>query len=329
MKLSKSKRLEFYQSLASMLASGVSPLLALNTYATGLGNNRLSKALISLAQKLQTSGSFAEALGQTLTGLNPYECPIIAAYEQVGRLDQGLQLVAGNLFDEEQFLQKIIDDVKGPIISVHFGALVLPAIELIQDNLSFFGYLVRVAGVLGIIYATIFIVYHLFQTIQGKNQVLGQAVLAVPFLGQLLAWIDFKRYLAPYLAFLKAGLPRKDIHDNAVRAISMPLTRLAANRLFTILSSPDKAGEVWPKTFYKFLSAESLLGWQTSIYAGTEEANLSKLNEQYAIKIDRLLHEVAKWGGKIIQLGVMLVLAYSIYHFHMGRLDVLNQIDQW
>lgn len=318
------------RGLARLLRSGVGPVEALRSLATG-GPSRLTRVLDDLATRIDEGASLAEAMGAHPEAFRPDDVAIVAAAERTGDPTSALEAIAQRHEGALAVRWSLLRHAAYPLLLLVASTLLLPLRHLVSGGVG--AYLGRVASGLGGLALTGLLV----------GLVLPR-LLRLPAVGERLrglAWrlpwpasiwrAHARAVLYETLARqLDAGIPLYEALDAAARATGDPRVRQrvdeAARRVASgeALTTAAAAVELVPEADRVALTAGERSGTLAETLSGLAEAQAARRRRQ----LRALVLVVAVGLTLLVFVRVALGILGAYQELLGGGRDALERLER-
>jgi len=314
----------FYHQLAQPLAAGL-PLPAALRLATRTGAP--AAALEAMAKKIETGGSFDDALGLAASWLPASDRLALSAAAATGGLPRILQQLSARHAQLGAARLRVLLACAYPTALLHAGLLLLPVARMINWEKGFEwslpAYLQTLALSLGSLW---FIVSIFWILIRRKNRALRRVILRLPAVGAYLraqSLADFSFALATYL---EAGVPIGPAWRTAGSVASsaeLQAAAIAAEQLVNRGIAPGSNLPAWACFPPDFVGI-----YQTGEATGQLEASLHRWSAQS----QETAHRALNFATVLYPAGIFLIIGGSVVYYivtlYAGYLKMLVDLTR-
>jgi type II secretory pathway component PulF len=315
--LSLREKQNLYHSLSQLLRAGV----ALPGALTSLAKSSSGKER-HLLQRLNKSVNAGKTVGESIAALRPdvsdLEVGAIAACEKSGRLEYGLNVLAGYFESLALARERILARCAYPLFVLHFGVLALNAPTLIVGG-GLTPYLRQVGGTLGLFWAVILVGFLLFPLLRDAGAGgpgLDAFLRRIPLLGKVRTCFATSRFCATYEMQLDAGINVIDALETAQRASQSGLIKQAVRRAIPEVRDGAQVGPLLadsgalPEPVVRAI----MVGEQT----GQLDQELVRMTKEYQDKGVARLETIAEWVPRLFYVCILLYVAFRVVVILMG-----------
>jgi type IV pilus assembly protein PilC len=334
----------FSQQLATLLASGIAILPALQMLSQQASNRALRETLREVILSLEQGQSLSASLSAHPLAFPDIYTKTLTVGERTGNLEEVLRQLAGYLDREQKLVRQLRDALTYPvfIILVAIGVVVLmlttalpPMIALFESFATDLPLPTRIL-IASSRFATNYGVYVMFgglvlatASTLWMRQPAGRrardgALLRVPLIGQVILQGQLARFARTASVLVRAGLPLSEVMELTVHTTSNVIVAEALDRARVALLGGRGLSEplAAEKRFPPLLSQMVHVGEET----GTLEENLETLANFYEEEVDRktqLLVSLAEPALTIFIAGFVGFIAISMV---LPMYSILSQI---
>jgi type II secretory pathway component PulF len=327
MRLSLREKATFYQHSAQLLRSGIPLPQAMERLSTTSGG-RLRAFLRSISRSLADGQSFSEALTATGTA-SQLERSSLAALERTGRLEDGLQQLAGYYEALNRSRGEIISRSAYPIFILHLGALLVHLPLIFTAGAGATEYLKKTGFILLVFYGVIALFALLIPLLRDSGATSSSTdwfLRKIPLIGKIRRSFALSRFCAAYDMQLSAGVNVMDSLDSAAKASRSGLIRSAVDAALPEVRSGAQVGPLLARSsaFPTDMKQSLLVAEET----GSMDAELPRLAAEYQRDGLSRLSRFSEWMPRMIYLGVVVFLAYNVISGYKNYIDgMMRQFD--
>ena len=322
-----SRRAEFYQQLAQLVAAGVGLLDALSHLAAHPPSPSYREPIEALRDGLSRGSTFSEVLRESGHWAPVFDIALLQAGEQSGRMDACFRLLANYYADRARLARQMLADLAYPVALLHFAVFILPFSQLFVTG-DWLAYLFKTAGILLPIYAVVAALVLAGQGSRGERwRAWMEAVLrGVPVLGRARAELALARLSAAMEALLSAGVNIIEAWGLAAAASGSPALGKAVVGWKPALESGRTPSELvndshrFPDLFCS--------QYATGEISGSLDETLRRMHAYYQAEGSGRLHLVAQWVPRCIYFIIVLVIAYQVIKFWLGYFQQIENVMQ-
>ena len=322
------RRAEFYQQLASLLAAGMGMIQALDMIRRSPRSWSSREPIKRVITRITAGATLYESVLSQGRWLPPFDLALIHAAEESGRLPESFRLLAGYYTERAQLARSVLARVAYPAFILHFALLIFPPSQLaqlvLQGNVTAFVWS-KLQWLLPA-YALIFLVAFACQGRHGESWrwFIEKILHGIPVLGQARRNLALARLSAALEGLISAGVSIIDAWELSADASGSPALRRAVRPWRNSIQSGDTPGElvnqarVFPELFANL--------YHTGEVSGQLDDTLRRLHQHYQEEGSRKLQTFAFWLPVLIYLIVAVGIGIWIIRFGMGYFQGINQM---
>lgn len=321
---------DFFDHLATLLASGISLLTALDFVRGATRNKRLAQSIEAISAKIRSGSQFSEALAEEPDVFDRVICGMVKAAEASGQLEAILKELAQSFAKQAEMRDRFLQAMAYPLFVAFFGVVtvcvllvfVVPKLTAIFDlwdtplpfvtrillGISRFlthgGFLVLIGAAVG----TMLFLASIGQERRRQGSV---AVLSrTPFLNRLLFLTDFVRLTRTWGMLLRSGVPLIEAIRSSEDVLLAPKLKAALGQVREKTTRGSSLQdtireEAWmPELAKSFLS----VGEET----GTLDQSFDKIANFYERELDRRLKLLSTFLEPLLILAIGLVVGFLV-----------------
>jgi type II secretory pathway component PulF len=317
---SLNQRAELYHQLGSMITAGVGLPQAIDELQRAPPAPSFRRPLAQINTHLQQGDSFAEALGRLRSWPPPFDVALIESGEKSGRLEASLKLLSNYYEERARLLRSVMSQLIWPVFTLHVAILVFP-VSLLQKlalDLDFWAFSWAKIKAMTPLYGIVFLFVYACQGARGEwwRAMLENATRLLPVLGAARRHLALARLAAALEALISAGVSIVNAWDIAADASGSPALRRAVRAW-----KPRVLGGATPAEALR--ACAEFPNMFRSLYAtgelsGQLDDTLRRLYTHYQESGSRKLKAAAEWTPRLIYLGIMVAIAFSIISFWLG-----------
>jgi type IV pilus assembly protein PilC len=334
----------FSQQLATLLASGIAILPALQMLSKQTAKRALRETLQEVVLSLEQGQSLSTALAAHPLAFPDIYTRTVTIGERTGNLEEVLRQLAGYLQREQTLMRKLRDALTYPVfvVMVAIGVVILmlttalpPMVSLFESFATELPLPTRIL-IASSNFATSYGVYVLFGGLivavgsflwlrqPAGRRVRDAVLLRVPLIGQVILQGQLARFARTASVLVRAGLPLSEVMELVVHTTTNVIVAETLDRARVALlsgrglSDPLSAEKLFPS----LLSQMVRVGEET----GTLEENLETLASFYEEEVERrsqLLVSLAEPALTIFIAGMVGFIAVAMV---MPMYSILSQI---
>lgn len=299
-----------YNALRHLLDAGVPVVRALRT-AAPRRDRRLRRTFLAAAEEVEAGNTLADAFAATGNAIPELDAAMIRVGENSGRLPDVLDSLA-QWHDLTARLQaRIRAGLVYPVVLLHAAAFLVPLPGFVLGNLSPMDYLRAAGSFLQVVYVPL-AVWLLLQNWPAATRllqrVLDPLLLTIPGLGGGLKAMALAQFCSGFRALYSAGASTEECARQAASLCGSP----GVARLVRGGADAARRGDSVSSGFSPSAPPELVAAWQTGEESGRLEPTLARLASIYVEQAENRLTEFARWLPRLIYIGVVAYLAYSI-----------------
>ena len=334
----------FSQQLATLLASGIAILPALQMLSKQTPKRALRETLQEVVLSLEQGQSLSVALAAHPLAFPDIYTRTVTIGERTGNLEEVLRQLAGYLQREQALMRKLRDALTYPVfvVMVAIGVVVLmlttalpPMVSLFESFATELPLPTRIL-IASSKFATGYGIYVLFGGLivavgsflwlrqPAGRRVRDAVLLRVPLMGQVVLQGQLARFARTASVLVRAGLPLSEVIELVVHTTGNVIVAEALDRARVALLSGRGLSDplAAEKLFPSLLSQMVRVGEET----GTLEENLETLANFYEEEVERrsqLLVSLAEPALTIFIAGMVGFIAIAMV---MPMYSILSQI---
>ena len=319
---------EFYHSLASMTAAGVTIVQAADMLSRNAPSRRLAALATQIKEGIIRGSTFTEAMRATGRRLPEFDVALIEAGEASGRLDQCFRLLASFYEERGRLASKVLSELMYPVFLFHFALLIFPT-SLLADFVWKGNTTAYVTQKLAIIIPTYGAILFLLWSMQSERSRIWRGNVErildwIPMVRGTRRNIALARLCAALEALINAGVLIVEAWDLAGRASGSFRIQRAVEESKPRLQQGETPSEaisrqpVYPELFVS--------SYKTGEISGQLDEALRRLYRHYLEAATAGLHRLAEWLPKLIYMGVLIAIGYQIVSFWSGYFDTINKV---
>jgi type IV pilus assembly protein PilC len=289
-----------YHSLAQLLRSGVPLPGALQSLAqTSSGAQR--RLIQHVNQSINAGKSVGDSLAAQRPEVSDLEVGVVAGCEKSGRLEYGMNMLAGYYRSLASARERIFAKCAYPIFMLHFAILLFTAVDTFLASRGLAFYLMRSGSLIGLFWGVVGIGFLLFPLLR-----------------------DAGSFCATYEMQLEAGINVIDALQAAQRASLSGLIKRAVQRAIPEIRNGAQVGPLLAASgaFPEPVTRAILVGEQV----GQLDQELARLSQDYQEKGVARLETLTEWIPRILFVCILLYIGYRIITFMLGYFQTLNKI---
>lgn len=305
---------QVYDSIATMLDSGLDIKESLNTSAKG-AKNELHDAIIAVKKSVEKGDTLARAFRKQSRVFPLMDRTLVEVGESSGRLPD----VFKSLADWYRFKAKIIMIIKAglrkPIGNLLAAAFIMPLPLLFSDSSG--SYPLSVMKLLLIFFGPAFAIVILYMKSGeqgGFRLFVEKMVFKLPLAGNAMRTLALGRYCFGFWMLFESGIP--------VEKCAQIATDLSGNALVSemVAGGSDSARQGAPVSsgFSSELPADFLSIWKVGEKSGRLSQTLTKLYKKQIELAENSFLELSQWLPRLVWSLVMIYFAYHIISFWSG-----------
>lgn len=334
----------FSQQLATLLASGIAILPALQMLARQAPRQALREALEQVCLALEQGQSFSVALAAHPQAFPDLYTRTITVGERTGNLEEVLRQLATYLEREQDLARKLRDALAYPIfvlmVAIFVVVLMLtvalpPMIQLFETFGAELPWPTR-----------LLIATSHFATDYGGHILIGALVLAVfsswwgnrpigrrmrdavllrlPLTGRVTLYGQIARFVRTAAALVRAGLPLAEVMELVVHIINNTIVAEALERTRqALLTGQGLAAPLAAERLFPPLLAQMVRVGEES---GALEANLETLADFYEEEVDRSTRLLVSLVEPALTIFIALLVGFIAVSMVMPMYSVLSEI---
>jgi len=313
----------FYRQLATLLASGVPMLRALETLERSAPDRWLRAVSAALGETIRAGGDLSDGLAAHAAIFPALHRELIRIGEKSGTVDRQLSHLATHLEQLAAVRREIWGHLAYPLMVLHLAIVLVPLPPLLLTQ-GVGGYLRVVIGTLMALYAVAALFWFLARQLsrsRAASVMVDKLVLAVPAVGKIHLDLALMRFFAALRALLDAGvvileaLPRAGAASGS--AALAETSRDAVPRLQRSEPLSTALAGVLPPTAISMIA--------TGQESGKLDEMLAHLEQHFLDESRRRMRSLAHWLPKLIYAGVVLWVGWLILQTGFGYLRILRQ----
>lgn len=304
----------FYESLSTLLETGVPILRALPTAARTLHGSWRRMAQ-SLEQDLRQGRSLADSMAQKKRFFEPLEVELVRTGEQTGQLAE----IFAQLAQWRQFLQQLKKTFWSgmilPIFILHAAAIVIPSPLLVRPLLmnegSISDFFYSAAGILAFFYVPAIVIgtlVHLTPSQGLFRKMLDAFVCSIPLLGKAVINLSLSRYARTFSMLYRAGVPIIQAAEQATRNCGNWVVQQRLKGAYL----NAKKGEMMSSGFAPAVDPEFREIWLVGEESGELDQCAYRLGNLYAERAENAMKAFARGFPVAVYLILVGVLAFMV-----------------
>jgi type II secretory pathway component PulF len=318
-------RSELYHQIGSMLSAGLPLPKVLETLKASPPSYSLRPHLARILRGIEEGNTFTESVRGSGNWLPSFDIALLEAGETSGRLDAVFKLLAVYYNGRAQLARTMISDLAYPLFVLHFGILIIPLPQLILKG-DVVGYATQTLGVLGPIYAVVFLILLACQGRHGEvwRSLMENITGLIPILGTARRHLALARLSAALEALINAGVSTINAWELAGAASGSPAIRREVMswrpRLESGQNTPaeliSQSGE-FPEMYANLYHSGEI--------SGQTDDTLRRLFEYYQDDGTRKMRALAQWLPRLVYLVIALRIAFQVVSFWQGYYKGLGE----
>ena len=310
MRLSYREKQSLYHSLAQLLRGGIPFPSALDKLAL-TGRSGVRRVVSKLRDAIAGGASVGDAFRAMRPAITPLEANVVAAVERSGRLDHGLQQLAGYFEALARARETILRKSAYPLFVLHFGIFLLGIPTLLASGTP--AYLREIGGTLFVIYGialALGLVIPPMRDSGATSAAVDRLLRSVPLVGKVRRSFALSRFCLIYDVQLDAGVNVIDALLAASGASRSGMVRQAVAAAVPEVRTGSQVGpllagsDAFPEPMTRaFLVAEE---------TGSLDTELQRMAADFQSEALTRLETAAEWLTKLLYLAVVLYMALSI-----------------
>ncbi|MCX7824910.1 MAG: type II secretion system F family protein [Verrucomicrobiae bacterium] len=320
---SQSHLAAYYRQLATLLASGVAMLRALETLERSAPGRRLRAVSAALGERIRAGGDLSDGLAAHATVFPALHRELIRVGERSGTVDRQLNHLAAHLEQLAAVRREIRGQLAYPLLTLHLAIILVPLPPLLLAQ-GVGGYLRVVIGALAAFYAGAASVWFLARQLARSRPVSVAAdrfVLALPAIGKIHRDLALTRFFAALRALLDAGVVILEALPRAGAACGSAALAKASRDAAPRLQRGESLATVWANVLPP--TAASMIA--TGQESGKLDDMLAHLEQYFLDESRRRFRALANWLPKLIYAAVVLWVGWMILQAGFGYLGILRQ----
>ncbi len=318
-----------FHELGQLVRTGTAFPKAVETLAK-LSSSHTRGSLARIKAALDGGASVGDALVAGKPLISALEACVFTASDRAGRLDVGLEQASQYHAALAEARANVRSRLAYPAFVIHFALLLLPIPLVFSENGGLVPFLKAAALGVGTLWLTIFIIAALIRILlrTAENNLAADRLLrAIPVFGKIRSNFALGRFCSAYHMMLDAGVNVLANLEMSGAAAGSATLRAAVARAMPEVRAGGQVGPALEKTraFPESFVRTFAVGEQT----GELDAELLRTSTQYRTAGLRGIEAVAEWVPRLIYIGIMGYIGWSIVSAYAGRMKeiqgLLNQ----
>ncbi|MEO7297622.1 MAG: type II secretion system F family protein [Verrucomicrobiota bacterium] len=314
------QRAELYHQLGSMLSAGMPLTKAVEMAQQNLPNASSRRALFKIGAQIQEGHTFADSIANVSGWITSFDLALLSAGEKSGRLDVVFKSLASYYNNRAKITRDAISQMMQSVLTLHVLLLIFPLALLVNGVAkgNWTPFLIEKLFAFGLLYGITFVVLYLCQGQRGETWrgLLEELSRPIPFLGKARKFLALARLSIALESLINAGVSIITAWElSATASGSVALRRTVAKwrphiEAGTPPSELINLSREFPQMFANL--------YQTGENSGQQDDTLRRLNAYYEEEGFRKLRLFTRLFNALLYLGVVIVVAYSIFSFYLG-----------
>ncbi len=310
-----SRRISFYEQLATMTSAGIPLRQALER----AGQRWADPQIAAVIRTLNQGQGAAEAF---LAGkFTSFETKLVAAGERSGRLDDSFKQLATYWKTENELVGAMWKHLAYPILLLHLVAIIGPLPRLATCSVPF--YVFSVVTQLAFLYGVAFVIY--WGARESWRSEAGQAFwLRVPLVGRFLRATYAYRWVVALRMELNSGISFAQAAADAWEATGYSSReKRAAEAREGLLSGEPLSTLV---AGWRELPVDWVDYFTTAEVSGKIYETLGHVEANALTEWKRAQERLADWLPKLLYLVLILYAAFQIFSMALGVFGKVNEV---
>jgi type II secretory pathway component PulF len=330
------RRAELYHQLGSMLTAGVPLIKALEMASANRSLRTSQKTFRGLIQHLQSGLTFGESMVQVQGWMPEFDVSLLSVGEQSGRLDASFKQLATYYAFRASIIRETINSLITTLATLHVFLLVFPLPYLVQFAMGILNgnyvacipFIIQKVEVFGAAYGAVFLLIYACQGKHGERwRALVEAIeQLIPILRTALRYLALSRLSAALESLIRAGV-------NIIEGWQMAAVASGSPQLREEISSwkaPLVAGATPSEMINQSKCFPDMFAnlYNTAEISGQLDETLDRLHEYFLEEGMRKLRTFTYIMNGTIYGLVVLLVAYNVFGFYLGRMNNILQMTQ-
>lgn len=302
---------QVYDSLATMLNSGLDIKESLNTSARGAKKD-LHDAIIAVKKSVEKGDTLAKAFRKQSRVFPLMDRTLVDVGEQSGRLPHVFKSLADWYRFKKKILSMILSGLNYPMFNLAAAAVIMPLPYLFSATASKYFYLVFTNFVTFFVPPVLVIAFYLKASKQGSLRVyLEKICLKIPLVGHAIWNLSLGRYCFGFWMLYESGV--------SIEKCAQIGAELSENKVISdmLIGGKKSAQEGNPVSagFSSELPADFISIFKVGEVSGKLGETLKKLYKNHIEKAEIFIKEVSTWVPRIVWAIVAIYMASNIISF--------------
>jgi type IV pilus assembly protein PilC len=317
----RSRLAQTYYDMATLLDAGVPILRSVDILIQGR-QGHLKRTFSQIRESLSKGSSLSESVDMHRKVFPEMDRMLIQAGETSGSLGDSFKMLSQWHEFVHKITWRVLSGMAYPVFCLHAAAFLLPAIALVLGKTGFGGYLLRVLGILSILYIPLLIVIatmYFGPKADFLRRSLDWLVLKIPVLGQAVYHLSVSRYAKAFGMLYKAGVPITECTQRA----NLVTGNMIVARLFAGATISIREGGMASDGLSLRLAPEYRDLWRIGEETGELDKMAAKVAEISADRADLFFAAFASGFPKVVYFTVMIIMAFAVIYMWSHMYDNL------
>lgn len=300
-----------YYDMATLLDAGVPILRSLDIIIQGR-EGFLKHIFTQIRESVSRGSSFSESVDKHPRVFREMDRMLIQAAETSGSLGDSFKMLSQWYEFVHKMTWRVLTGMIYPVFCLHGAAFIFPATAFIFGKVGLGGYLLRVLGILSMLYIPALVVIatvYMGPRTSFLRRFLDWLVLKIPIFGQAMYHLCVSRYAKAFGMLYKAGVPITECTQRANRVTgNLAMASLFAGAVLSVRKGSMACDGLSPR-----LPAEYRDLWRIGEETGELDKTVDKVAEIAADRADLFFHEFARWFPIVVWALIAVVLIIMIF----------------